>query len=431
MIKRTLNQSIKIICGLIFLFSCNFEDDFVERVKTDSEGLIIGKEPIWEHNSGNGKLIWPGVGAAVYDNHVVVAGNSGENEDLLLALDLDTGREKWRWNEFLGEWPVASFNRSEYGINQKDNLLLLSDGLYYMCIDISNGKTVWTDERRGMDITHGLKVYGENYYYGFGRLDNNFHIPQIIEGQAYTSDWQTVLIPELDSIQNFQEAYGFVGEVLLYEEFGDLIISFGFTEFVDIYQNQIVNYFSSYNLTQKKYIIEKLKIGEISYSHVNARPVLFGNIIVLNSNATFYGIDKNTGEIKWIKNDFDIFNGDGIFTFENYKNELIAINYAGPYARVMKIDPETGKTIWERKEEGGHAENIHIYRDILYFVDRGTGYLNAFDLNTGKRLWKISSPDEEVFSSFGSMAVIPSKDNKPGKLIVSSFLNTYCFKTER
>jgi outer membrane protein assembly factor BamB len=64
-------------------------------------------------------------------------------------------------------------------------------------------------------------------------------------------------------------------------------------------------------------------------------------------------------------------------------------------------------------------------------VDRGSGFLNAFDLNTGERLWKIQSPDEEVFSGYGGIAIIPSEDDNCGKLIVSTFVNTYCFKTER
>lgn len=431
MIYRFSLLFINFVCGLFLLFSCGYHDDFNERVKTDSNGVIIGKDPIWVHNAGNGKLTWPGIGAAVYDNHVVVAGNSGVDEDILLALDLDTGIEIWRWDEFMGEWPVGSFNRSEYGKNQKDNLIILSDGLNYMCIDISTGKTVWNDKRRGMDITHGIKVLGDSYYYGYGSLYDNFHTPEIIKGDIFTSDWQTLLIPQLDSTQNFQNANGFVGEVLLFEDSGDLIISFGFTEFFDIYQNQIINYFSSYNLTKRKYIIEKLKIGEISYSHVNARPILFDDIIVLNSNATFYGIDKNTGDIIWVKDEFAVFNGDGIFTFENYNNEIIAVNYVGPIARVIKINPKTGKTIWEKIEEGGQAESIHFYRGILYFVDRGSGFLNAFDLNTGERLWKIQSPDEEVFSGYGGIAIIPSEDDNCGKLIVSTFVNTYCFKTER
>jgi len=360
-----------------------------------------------------------------------VAGNSGEDEDLILALNLGTGEEKWRWGDFMTEWPNASFNGSEYGKNQKDNLLLLSDGRDNICIDIVNGKTVWKDRREGMDIVHGLKVHKEKYYYGYGSWNGTNYIPQIIEGDVYSSSWHPVLIPKIDTIQNFQDTYGFVGEILLHEEAGDLIVSFGFSENYDVYQSKLVNYFSSYNLTKEKYIVEKLKLGDISYFHAAARPIMFDDIIVINSNNTFYGIHKGSGEIKWIKDEFQIYNGDGTFRFHNYEGQLIAVNWIGPHSRVMKIDPKTGKTIWERIGEGGHAESLHFYRDVLYFVDRHTGHLNAYDLNSGNRLWKLDSPDTESFSSLGGLLVIPSENEKKGRLIASTFLNTYCFQTER
>lgn len=431
MIKFKLTQSTYFLCGLVFLFSCEVDQEIKERVKTDSNGVIIGKEPIWKHNSGSGKLVWAGIGAAVYDNHIIVAGNSGENEDLILALDLDTGEEKWRWEDFMMDWPNASFNGSEYGKNQKDNLIILSDGRDNLCIDIANGKTVWKDKRVGMDIVPGLQVYKEKYYYGYGSWNGTHYIPQIIEADISTPSWKPILFPKIDTIQNFQDNYGFVGELLMHEEAGDLIVSFGFTEYYNIYESKYINYFSSYNVTKGKYIIEKLKLGDISHFHAPFRPVLFDDIIVINSNASFYGIHKDSGDIVWIKDEFQIFNGDGIFNFDNYQGDLIAVNWMGPRGRVMKINPKTGKTVWERIEEGGHAETLHFYRDVLYFVDRGTGHLNAYDLNSGNRLWRLDSPDSESFSSWGGFLVIPSENEKKGRLIASTFLNTYCFQTER
>ncbi len=72
---------------------------------------------------------------------------------------------------------------------------------------------------------------------------------------------------------------------------------------------------------------------------------------------------------------------------------------------------------------------------IVYFVGGGDGLLHAVEVETGRHVWRLHSPDLEenngawfkgdirVLSSFG--------EGTKGKVIVSSYLSAFCYEAAR
>ena len=66
--------------------------------------------------------------------------------------------------------------------------------------------------------------------------------------------------------------------------------------------------------------------------------------------------------------------------------------------------------------------------DVLYYISRGDGRLYAYDINSGKMLWKLKSPDSE---SFMSMQVHEGAANEEDMLVACSWKNAYRFAPAR
>ena len=96
------------------------------------------------------------------------------------------------------------------------------------------------------------------------------------------------------------------------------------------------------------------------------------------------------------------------------------------------IDPNTGNELWSLTTSG----NPGIVRElngIAYFVG-GNGKLFAIDVAAGKILWQLDSPDVKTNSNAfwqEGVRIVPGTNGQKGKVIVSSYLNGYCYEAIR
>ncbi len=421
------------LLGCLFLtFSCVSCKEKQEELQTDKrsdDGVLIEKDFLWKSDISGKGLVWPALSPALYDGNIIMAGATELEKDMLVALDIKTGQEVWRWTDFSTIDHTAIINDSEYEINQKDNLWILEDSPYYYCIDLKTGTTVWKDKLDGQS-GNSIQIVGNKYYTKFAFQRDSILIPSLIEGDLYSSEIKVVVEPPINPIQFFISFFGTMSAPFVYEQDGETHAFLQFTENVDLYASQSFNYIASYNLNSNQFDFEKTRIGDTMSLPFSQRPVMYENVMIINPDEVLLGIDKITGKVIWERKDFKN-NGDGLLTYQLYNETLFAVNELGSTGRVIALDPLTGRTIWEDLGRGNSVHSLHFLNDVLYFTSRGDGKLYAYDTENGELLWRLNSPDVEIFQGYGGLRTVPGKDGEKGKVIASTYLNAYCFEAEK
>jgi outer membrane protein assembly factor BamB len=94
---------------------------------------------------------------------------------------------------------------------------------------------------------------------------------------------------------------------------------------------------------------------------------------------------------------------------------------------LMCYDGTTGKQLWsDDGTSSGNTDRFQVYNSVLYFASRGNGLLHAFDVQTGKRIWKVESPDIK-HDAAGFDAVV-TVDSVAGKVYTATYLSAVCYK---
>ncbi len=431
-----IKQTIHVIC-LLLICACSgcFKEDTptaeAEVVK-DANGVITDKPFLWKKDVSEKGLIWTTVSPAVYENTVVVGGATSFEKDMLVALDLNTGEEVWRWTDFLTYDHGAGINSGESSeYSQKDNIWILQDSYYFYALNLQNGTTLWKEKIPGSPGNAEIQIIDNNYYHSFGFFKDSTEVPTLVRGDIYSPQYTKIVSPPIDSIQHFTSFYGGMGIPYVYEGNGQLYAFLQFSENVNLNESQSFSYVASYNLSTNSYDFEKTRLGgDTNAFSFSQRPAMYQDIMVVNPDGTLYGVNKHTGDVAWHLEDFQQ-NGDGVFTYAVYEDKLFAVNKLGSTNRVMALDPLTGRTLWEDIGHGGSVESIHFLNGVLYFSSRGDGHVYAYDADNGKLLWNLKSPEYESFQGFGGFRVVPGKDGEKGKAIACTYATAYCFEAER
>lgn len=97
-----------------------------------------------------------------------------------------------------------------------------------------------------------------------------------------------------------------------------------------------------------------------------------------------YAIDTQTGNQKWVSEDF----GGSIVSAPAFGED--GVLYVGTFAsEILAIDAEQGNILWRKPTEGWVWGGLRLKDGILYFGDL-KGNLYAADSKTGEILWKTS-----------------------------------------
>ena len=433
MIIRTFNHwklVALLSCLLLFAVRCEQPDDVEATETLNAEGVVIDKPYLWKNDVTGKGLVWVHLTPAVYQNTVAVAGATTQEKDMIVGLDLGTGEETWRWTDFLSYDRAGGMNDSEYDINQKDNVWLLQNGQYYYAIDLITGQTLWKEERDGQGRIGGIQIIGNDYYTRFDFERDSAFIPALVRGDINSATYEKVVEPPIDTIQLFSEFYGSMGQPYVYQEDGQLHAFLQFDSNVNLYEGKIFNFVASYNLSTNRYDFEKTQLGDTMKLPFSERPKMYRNVMIVNPGGQLFGIDKDTGQVVWHRSDFGD-SGDGVFTFAIHQDKIFAVNEIGFTSRVIALNPLTGETIWEDIDRGNAAHALHFLNGVMYFSSRGDGKLYAYDIDTGKLLWQLNSPEYESFQGYGGVRAVPGTDGEKGKVIACTYATAYCYEAIR
>jgi len=444
-------KAIKITVLAIALTSCSLfdEQEVISSVVKDENGVIIQNYPVWSTelvtSKQTGKLIPSFIYPIIYENHVTYpSGDKSDGNWDLVAMNISDGVEKWRWtsSEILDRWS----NKRNAGLSL-NTWVQLDDGFTseeevvdIFGINVATGTTSFRYKLEGESLNDDAITHkGKYYFHYFPANDSEYgHTmrPIIFEGDVQTGLFEELLIPRIDSVRlHWTGDLGHVRGITAFEGSDGhdyLLIPFG--------ENQIEDgpeytwtwghlFIGLYDLTDRKYVYEKMPITENAYLTFDAQGArIFQNrIAILTADHQAFGVDLFTGEILW-KRKFS----DGGISFIISDSVLVLAKSSGLDETTFGLDPETGSILWTLQTSTG-CDNISALNGVVYWVDRGDGKLYAIEAATGTLLWRLADPDPEENSWWrqSGIAVLPEGNENQGRIFAGTDMRLYCFEAAR
>ena len=395
----------------------------------DENGVVIKKVPIWEKDISERRYVYASVSPVFHQEKVIVPGSQNSG-GMLVALDTASGEEVWRWDDYIDGY---SFDRmlSREVLNRRRNLVIYNDNNRFCAVNLDNGTTLWKDLRKGSSHSRDIQIVGGHYYYPYELEENGVLTQVLMRGDLLSPNFEMVVEAPIEPIQLFGGFYGLLKKHLIYHnENQELCALLPFSENIDIYKSQSINSFILYNISNKRFVTKKVRLPDTIVVGVVDKPVKVRDVFVIAGDDYVYGVSGDAKEVIWTRRSFSGNRSDGTLFIKSYKNRLFAVNNTGTRRLTMELDPDTGKTLWIDVGNGGSTRPaMYFLNDVLYFVSRGDECLYAYDINTGKMLWKLKSPDDEGFT-----VMQVRKAEAPGEtdmLVACTWKNAYRFKPAR
>jgi outer membrane protein assembly factor BamB len=427
---------------LALIISCKSEEDAIY----DSNGVATKLPHIWNTSiSEDNGLILVSLEANIQDsdgNVLVSAGSSGnissnQPNRKLIKLNSGNGKKIWEWDD---RQAILTNNaiKDAIFITPKDyvkneNKLFFTYSTSSYCLDINNGKTLWKTKvlisRFGACNGLGNKYFsfgsertfsGDNtnnlgdYIYEGSLLDGN--IVKNVVKPSYIYEQSPPPLPQ----------FGYIKSCMPYIFQKDTLLNILFIDPV-IIGPKYRTLAGLYNYSQKKWIYERKVLSQPNEHSNITRSIIVGDKFYHASGRSLHSNDVMTGESIWSQFFEQGFGSSG-FIIEN--NKL----YAACEDRFLYcLDTNTGQVLW-KEQNTGTCSPLSYLNGVLYYLGGGDGKLHAVDADTGKHLWKLTSPDVTKNSGaffYGLCATVPGKNGQKGRVIGTTGLNAYCYEAVR
>ncbi|MCE7067428.1 PQQ-binding-like beta-propeller repeat protein [Dyadobacter sp. CY326] len=405
---------------------------------TDKEGVITRLPHVWKSSISEGPRSFGLHRGYIIDNRGILAvgmrksaGSNAKNEQYLLLKDLETGENIWKWDEFQSK----SIGTLRQSIGLYFGAMLLHDASTTYYINTVTGGTIW--KTRQPDL--GLRPYPAflaNQYFVAGisiESQRKHRIePTIFAGNVKTGEVKELVMPKM------KDEYAYVdtdssyyrGSMLNIEAFSRNGVDYMVVPFTepgpkDQY-NHTRSYFGLYNITDKKWVYERIAIRpDIGGASSCLKPIVHDDKVYVTSLTTVGCFELMTGREIWRRSLSDMFTGFNDFILVNDK---LLLN--GDNAILYCVDANTGSQRWTQKASALTSDLYH-QDGVVYYIY--TKSLLAVDIQTGKLLWDMPSPDiklENRHDSWftGFVTGLPTKDGKKGRIFASTNYNVYCFE---
>jgi outer membrane protein assembly factor BamB len=179
-----------------------------------------------------------------------------------------------------------------------------------------------------------------------------------------------------------------------------------------------------YNLSQGKYEYKKVVINPNRETRVIADLFYQSPNLYFQSANYIHGHEAMTGKALW---------RTWLGTSPLTSRMILADNklFSACEDRMLYcLDVLTGRILWEEQNTGTCSELSYL-NGVLYYLGGGDGLLHAVDANTGRHLWKVSSPDLKANSGawfYGVCVAVSGVDGAKGVVVATTGLHTYAYK---
>jgi outer membrane protein assembly factor BamB len=428
----------RLLIILSSLFACN-----PGRIttQTDKDGVVTQLPHLWKSSISNGPLATGLHRGFIIENRGLLAvgvrksvGSKVSGEHFLQLKDLETGENLWVWDEFHNK-AIGTLRQS---IGLYPGSMLLHDASTTYHINTVTGKTIW--KTRQPEIRPGPypAFLGNRYFFPGNSLASQRKRrtePTIFAGDIRTGELRELVVPKMRDEYAYidTDSMYYRGSVLNIEAFTRNGVDYLVVPFTEPgpkdHFNHTRGYFGLYNLSENKWVYERVTIRPDQGGASSClKPIVKDDKVYVTSLTTVGCFELMTGKEVWRRNLSDMFTSFNDFILVGDK---LLLN--GDNATLYCLDANTGTPKWTQKASALTSDLYH-QDGVLYYIY--TQYLLAVDIQTGKLLWDLASPDiklENRTDSWftGFVTGLPAKDGKKGRIFTSTNYNVYCFGAAR
>ncbi len=427
-----IKQLILIVISLLHLgCSCNRDDNGVRDIQ-NKDGVYTSKKYLWHTPLGDewiGSFIKSPI---VYDGKVLMAKDEKET-DYIAFVDIETGKieDKLKHPYYNTDFRIVE-------TYQKGAMLVVLYPQFYR-LDLKTKKVVWKLDKKDRigSWSHAQAVGIDDKFFvpvDDDDVDKNSDLYEVdINTGSYKKVFTTVVnatdAKDIEEkfprkIKPIKNAKGDLLIVVLYEHYYKREAKKGSQSLLSLY-----------NYTQKHWVYENIPFTE---KGVGTGIQVYKDKVYLMTGSSIACHRLSTGKQIWSRYYPQGFWHEGIIV----GNKLIVGrgNAVGDptdeLVMAFDVTVDYPSILWTAKmgHGGAHISKMYELNGIVYFASNGDVRIHAIDINTGKYLWHIGSPDY----SFDSGAffkpeiwVIPGKNGKKGRIITSTYRSGICYEAIR
>lgn len=417
--------TILFLISILASLSCQKEKLSPE---TNSLGQITYLPPLWRyglHKDGKVHSNSRIESNMVFGDRVLVGTTEGKGDNWLNAVDIETGKEIWKWNDIY-QPPTEQMNINDFYEDNGKMGYVVGSRHYY--IDLATGKTHWKIRRESSfrSLINGIG----NTYFILGQPTDTLEGYQtgvIFQGDFETGTIRRILMPNIQITDVQNKRLGEVASVIPFIENGDTMLQVVWQEVFP--ENHFQSYLGLYNLTKKVWVYEKEKLNEPAWNGALLFPVtIYEDKVYMSVGYELLCHDLWTGKFIWkhIYNNEIFFSGfivaDGQVIAQNENKVLYC------------YDANTGNQLWNRTGAGTSSPLTDRYLNgVVYFYGGSTGEIHAVDTRNGKVVWRLDAAamGDGAEKWKGDIFVVPEKDGKKGRVIALTAKFAYCFEAYR
>lgn len=415
--------------------ACNPEKITTE---TDKDGVVTQLPYIWKSSSSNGPLSTGLHRGVIIENRGVLTlavrestRPNTQGERYLQLKDLETGHNLWTWDEFQNK----STGTLRQSIGLYPGSMLLHDASTTYFINTVTGKTIWKTRQPEIRLGPYPAFLGDRYFVPGNSLQSQRKRriePTIFAGDVRTGELKEFVMPRMSDEHAYFEMDStyYRGSMLNIEALSRngidyLVVPFTEPGPKDQY-NHTRGYFGLYNISENKWVYERVAIRPHEGGASSClKPIVHDDKVYVTSLTTVGCFELMTGKEIWRRSLTDMFTGFNDFILVGDK---LLLN--GDNATLYCVDANTGSQRWTQKASALTSDLYH-QDGVVYYIY--TKSLLAVDIQTGKLLWDMPSPDIKLrkrqdswFTGF--VTGLPARDGKKGKIFASTNYNVYCFE---
>ncbi len=340
---------------------------------------------------------------------IVVVGVDSTGQQVLLGLDANTGKERWRWREYFSTFELDTWIPFVW-----ENYLVFGSGGRRYCVDMATGRTVWRMRDSYTNGSEFVRLFEPWQYSFIADIGGDTAVGKFACFVSDVHQPTPELLYQSDSMVGLCLPAAYVnqnGEKVL------LFVEHDWKTRKDSGQLTSNSYLFCYRLSDNTTVYRVPYARTKNKGLVDNRPgVIYNNRYYKDAGQRIVCYDPDTGRLIWYQD----FPGDFLFSGFIIVDGTIYANCEDTY--LYALDAETGLIKW-REKSSGTSSPLFYMDGVLYYVGGGDGKLHAVDAATGKHLWKIDPPER---NDYGFTRSRPTGFD--GRLYVTSWTTAYCYR---
>ncbi len=424
-----------LLISVIFLNACCEKDD--SEIVRDENGVIINQPWLWRTKLSVNSTIGAIIQGPNYYNGIALMGSADENDiAYFTGVDIETGTISWEQNYIQ---PTDFF--VYYNPYIKENRLTNIDGKTIFQLELNTGNYIWNKK---IDVPYAAKwLSGLDSLFFVIVVEpypgNNYPVESAYWGNIEDGNIELFLIPDLGDLPepDLNRVNISIGGFRYLKPYYDLqtndimlLCHYEKQYYLKGTEEQVSkSYMGLYNFTKREWVYERVELGERNFMEGFTPTIINDRFYHTLSRGVLECRNLGDGKIIWRKQNMASQYSTGGFIVAN--NKIIVMDDGK--RELVAYDLATGNWLWAETSAGTNSYLSEL-NGVVYYGSSGDGRIHAVDIETGKHLWRLKSYDsynDERYFFMKQCIVVPGKNGKKGKVLVSSYSHAYCYEAAK